>query len=235
VKVAICGSAVSSAHLAPVDDPDWEIWATSPQSMNQLKRVTRWFEVHVWDDYIKRYKAYVKFLKEFKGPVYTGGPTPIPNALQYPIEEVEKEFTSYFLTSSIALMMALALLEKAEIIGLYGIDMAEREEYTKQRPGCHFFILEALKRGVGIYVPKESCLLRPQPVYGLCEWSHNYIQSRQRSLLYTAEIREMQQNKRMMEKRIDQFSSACEDIDYMVNMWNSPYGLPSGKVIKGDK
>ena len=59
--------------------------------------------------------------------------------------------------------------------------MSATEEYGYQRAGCQFFILEALRRGIGIFVPPESCLLRPVPVYGLCEWGHTYIKLTQRA------------------------------------------------------
>lgn len=232
MKIAICGSSHLSAHTTPETD-DWQIWATSPGSMNQLKRADKWFEFHRWVPFIRQSRQFMDFLKAFKGPVYTAGEIPeIPNAVRYPIEEVEREFSSYFLTSSCALMMALAILEKPEVIGLFGIDMAERSEYRDQRPGAHFFILEALRRGIGIYVPVESVLLRPAPVYGFCEWTQEHIQSRLRSAQMSELLKQERKTIRESQARCERYEAMAQDLDYMINMWSSPYGLPSGKTIR---
>ena len=233
MKVAICGSSELSAHTTPVDDPEWEIWGCSPASRIRLKKAHRWFELHLWDDWLRRQKDYVEFLRNFPGPVYTAGEIPeIPNAVRYPIAEVEREFSSYFLTSSCALMMALAIAEKPEVIGLFGMDMAEKTEYREQRPGAHFFILEALRRGIGIYVPMESVLLRPAPVYGFCEWTQEYIQSRLRSAQMSELLKKERQSLQDAQIRAQRYEAMARDIDYMINIWSSPYGLPSGKTIR---
>src|SRR6202012_873527 len=44
-KIAVCGSAVSSAHLAPFSDPAWEIWSCSPANKS-MPKVDVWFELH---------------------------------------------------------------------------------------------------------------------------------------------------------------------------------------------
>ena len=213
MKIALIGSAPSSVHLAPYEDKSWqdfreglphpnvvgveypsqfvdekwECWGCSPALAGQARRCTRFFEVHRWQpgkDWFQ--PSYMDFLKEFKGPVYTGQAIPeIPNHVVYPLEEVEEEFSSYFLTSSLSLMCALAILEiekerardvkhdwMEDTIAFFGVDMAAAEEYGFQRAGCQHFILETLKRDIGIYVPPESCLLKPMPVYGICEWDH---------------------------------------------------------------
>jgi hypothetical protein len=74
--------------------------------------------------------------------------------------------------------------DEDDVIGLWGVDMAAAEEYAYQRPGCQFFVLEAMRRGIGVYLPPESDLMRPMPVYGISEWDHNYIKltSRAREL-----------------------------------------------------
>lgn len=44
-KIAVLGSAVSSAGLAPFGEPEWEIWGCSPANKG-LPRVDVWFELH---------------------------------------------------------------------------------------------------------------------------------------------------------------------------------------------
>jgi len=271
LKIALVGSASSSTHLAPYEDKtwdeyrqgqpqnypplpfkdeEWEIWGVSPGAAAQVRRATRWFEVHRWEPGQPWLSPeYCQFLRTFRGPVYTGGVIPeIPNHIVYPIERVVKEFTPYFLTSSLSLMMAIAILEiqdlrerdkkhdwDEDVIGFFGVDMSAAEEYGGQRFGCQHFILEAQNRDIGIYVPLESCLLRPMPVYGLQEWTHTYIKLTARARELTARklqaVKQVEEGKQMMIG----VTGAAEDLEYMVNTWISPYeGLESGVVVRKD-
>lgn len=228
MKIALIGSAPSSVGLGPYYDKsfqqflqakppseyppslyiqqNWDIWVCSPGAYGIVPRATRWFEVHRWEPGQTWFSPeYVQFLQNFNGPVYTGAPIPeIKNHIVYPYRAVEAAFSSYFLTSSLALMAAIAILEieqirKAraakdpallpagidpaelaltdvdDVIGYWGVDMSALEEYSRQKPGCWFFILEALRRGIGHFAPPESDLNNPEMPYGLCEWDNDYI------------------------------------------------------------
>lgn len=270
MKIAILGSAPSSLDLAPFKDAsyqqyaggkvqlqpptphideEWFIWACSPGCYGRVARCDVYFELHRFEPGQPWFSPeYVKFLQDFKGPVYTGGVIPeFPAHIVYPIAEVEKEFSTYFLTSSISLMIALAIMKCEEFdrkmkeagheteqhtIGLWGVDMAATEEWATQRPGCQHFILEALRRGIQIYVPPESDLLRPMPVYGLCEWEHAWIKS-------LARLNELKQRQSMHEasaKNAENSSyfmkGAIENQRYNMDTWTSTYGLPSGQVLR---
>lgn len=276
MKISLCGSAPSSAQLAPFEDKswdewregaphpsrsigihwpdqflaeDWEIWGCSPALAGMARRVTRWFELHRWEPGQTWFQPnYLSYLREFRGPVYIGGPIPqadIPNQVMFPIDRVVQEFTSYFLTSSLALMCALAILEiedrrkanpdhdvQDDVIAFFGVDMAAAEEWSWQRPGCQHFILEALRRNIGIYVPPESCLLIPMPVYALCEWDHKYIKMTQRSRELNTRRRELQTQFEMAKEQLAGVMGAQTDLDYYVNTLTSPYCLPAGEVIR---
>lgn len=268
MKIALIGSAPSSIGQAPYFDKSyadfvqgklpayppsrhidesWEIWGCSPGAYGAVPRATRWFELHRWEPGQPWFQPqYVQFLREFQGIVYTGGVVPdIPTHVVYPLGPVEEAFSSFFLTSSISQMLALAILEiealrKSEsghdgaedVIGLWGIDMAATEEYGYQRAGCQHFILEALRRGIGVYVPPESDILRPMPVYGMCEWDHVYIKA-------TARARELNQRLQMHHKNIAEetghaqfLKGGIDDLNYFVNTWISPFGLPAGVTLR---
>lgn len=287
MRIAVIGSAPSSVHLAPVMDgsyntflggkpppqyppsdfidQDWQLWVCSPGAFGAVGRADRWFELHRWEPGKTWFSPeYVQFLKEFRGIVYTGGPVEgLRNGVVYDIERVESEFSAYFLTSSLALMLAQAILEiedarrarasgpqclgelrpgeatpagnvppEEDTIGLWGVDMAAHEEWGYQRPGCQFFILEALRRGIGVYVPRESDVLRPMPVYGISEWDHNYIKA-------TARMRELNTRKETAQAQIGQstqtmqfLAGASDNMNYMINTWFSPYGVPAGCRIE---
>lgn len=267
MKIALIGSAPSSVNLAPFKDAsfnrylggkpppqyppsqfigdDWQIWGCSPGAWAVAPRADRWFEVHRWEPGQTWFSPeYTQFLREFRGPVYTGGPIPeITNHVIYPLERVEAEFSAYFLHSSLSLMLALAILEiedsrkartqdENDVIGLWGVDMAANEEYSDQRDGCQFFILEALRRGIKVFVPPESCLLRPKPVYGLSEWHHDYIKC-------TVRMRELNQRKQAAaaqaqesQRQMEFLTGAIDNMTYFINTWTSPYGLPPGVEIQ---
>ena len=284
MKIALIGSAPSSSLLAPYWDKTyldflegkeqmapplhhgeekWDIWGCSPGAAGQVGRATRWFEIHRWEPGKEWFQiGYLEFLRRFKGPVYIGGyvlEKDIPNQRLYPIEAIEEEFSSYFLTSSLSLMMALAILEIEQIrrwrrgvalkpefvpdderakpdtddeIGFWGVDMAAGEEYGYQRAGCQHFILDALKRNIGVYVPAESCLLRPMPVYGLCEWDHNYIKMTQRMREMNGALQGHMKQLEDAKNAIAHVQGGQEDLNYMVNTWTSRYGLPAGVTIR---
>lgn len=270
-KIALVGSA-NSVTLAPYEDQsfqkfrqglptwpppqwkdeNWEVWACSPGAAMALRRCTRFFELHRWEPGQQWFPlAYCNFLREFQGPVYVGSPNPymipkeaIPNQVQYPIQRVEETFSSFFLTSSLALMFALAIFEiedyrrdnplhnwEEDVIGFWGVDMAAEEEWATQRPGCQFFLLEAFRKGIGIYVPPESCLLRPEPVYGLSEWQHNYIKLTQRAREINGRMQDAMKAKTEAETTLISLAGAQKDLNYMVKTWTSFYGMPAGEVL----
>lgn len=270
MKIALLGSAPSSIMKAPFKDASyaeylggkpqiqpptphieesWKIWACSPGAYGRVERCDAYFELHRWEPGQPWFSPeYCQFLREFKGPVYTGGYVPeLPTGEVYPIKEIEAEFTSYFLTSSLALMFALAIyklkqfdkemeaagLEKEQhTIGMWGVDMAANEEYGYQRAGCQFFILDALRRGIEVYVPPESDLLRPMPVYGLCEWDHNWIKATERMRELQMHESNAMQSMRNVEQTMSFFKGARENQKYTMDTWTSPYGLPAGQYIK---
>jgi hypothetical protein len=138
MKIAILGSATSSRMLAPFNDPDWEIWACSPANCD-LPRIDAFFEIHGLDTVLRQpeYKDFVAWCAKHPR-IYMQEKRPeFPGAYVYPFEEMQRRFGKYFWTSSIAYMLALAIVKRPEAIGLFGVDMSASEEYAHQRPGCH--------------------------------------------------------------------------------------------------
>jgi hypothetical protein len=178
-KIAIVGTAPLSKDMTPVDDNDWEIWVCSAGNMNSptvTKRITRWFELHAMVELEGQenkswVQPYIPWLKAQTFPVWMLEQNDmIPQAHVFPCRELIAEFGREWFTSSIAWMMALAIAEKVDMIGIFGVDMAaDVEHYTAQRAGCRYFINEAEKRGIKVQIPWESCLGTPPPIYGLWE------------------------------------------------------------------
>jgi hypothetical protein len=132
MRIALLGSAPSSVRLAPLKngryqewaqgryepaatahgqvEGDWEIWGCSPGAWSVTPRATRWFEVHRWEPGQAWFSPeYCQFLRNFRGPFTPAPPSRNQNHVVYPIDRMEEKFASYFFTSSLALMCALAI------------------------------------------------------------------------------------------------------------------------------
>lgn len=230
MKIAICGTAPSSAGLAPYDDPSWTIWGCSPGLMG-AKRIDTWFEMHpAWmyaDD-----STYCQFLRSLDCPVWLIEPQPeIPQGVLFPKDRVVDEFGPWFFTSTVAWMMAYAILQKPEEVGLWGVDMSATEEYGYQRAGCHFFIQEARKRGIRVTAPFQSDLMQPPLLYGYSFASPMWrkLNARRQELL----ARKADAEQRQAQAHSDHLfiSGALSDLEYQINTWIEAPELERSSVI----
>lgn len=267
MNIALIGSAPSSVLLGPYKDAshqkyaggkvqayppadfvgdDWEIWCCSPGTYGIVPKIDRFFEVHRWEPGQAWFSPeYCQFLREFRGPVYVGGDIPeIQNQVRYPTNDAEEKFSAYFLTSSLSLMFALAIMEIeaaretrtetgiVDTIGMWGVDMSAGEEWEYQRPGCHFFILEALRRGIRVFIPPESDILRPMPIYGVSEWDARYIKATARA----REINGRVQNHASVaaeNARMQQYlQGAADNMTYFIKTFMSEHALPAGVFLR---
>lgn len=163
MRVAIIGGSPSSQMLAPFDS-EWEIWVLGNQLKDyEGKRVTRVFEIH--DDLSDKDPNYPKWLQE-QGYLLVVGRNGLKGK-PYPEKEVNDLLGGDYLSSSPAYMMGMAILEGAEEIGIYGVDMAvDNHEYFKQRPEMYAWIAYAKAKGIKITIPEESSLFKGTYVEG---------------------------------------------------------------------
>lgn len=164
-KVAIIGRCWSTRADAPWDQ-DWEIWSLAWDPLPVTHRI---FEVH------QNFRLYlgtqedgdyhVGGLRMAKVPVYMIDPQPdIPKSVRYPIEEITalvgKTSNGHpYLESSIAYMVALAIHEGVDKIGIWGVDLHCDTEYDYQRPNMEYLIGLARGRGIKVFIPPQSALL----------------------------------------------------------------------------
>ncbi len=153
-KIALVGTCPSGKE-APFDDESWEIWGVGSRA-DYVTRATRWFEIHAIDneepDFQVNWRAYLKrWFKDGKTEIWMIYPEyDLGNVVQYPAKEISIKYGTYFLTSTFAWMMALALDEGVDEIALYGIDMEYGEEYREQRNGLRHFIELAKQLNVNV-------------------------------------------------------------------------------------
>jgi hypothetical protein len=169
MKIAVCGSAPSSRLLAPFADPNWEIWACSPQNYD-FPRIDAWFELHSLNrKLVPQNEPYHKALLAHPR-VYVSAPDPrLPNGIVLNPQHLMDKFGAYFFTSSLAWMMAMAIEQKPEKIGIWGVDMSATDEYGYQRAGMHYFMQKASEAGIEILIPPQADLANPIPLYGYKE------------------------------------------------------------------
>ncbi len=242
MKIALVGSAPSSIHLAPYDDPSWLIWGCSPGAYPHLRRVDAFFEIHRWrpgeDGFTQ---PYIDWMAGLACPVYVIDPDdagPLRTAVAYPKEGILDRYGRSFFTSSLAWMLALAIetirddrakLERepeGDEISLWGVDMAAGEEYGHQKPGCHYFIEKALAENIKVTVPPQSDLLQPLPLYGFGEASPMRIKLETRRKELTMRLAETAEQARMLDAQYQEkvreqafVQGALDDLQYMLNTW----------------
>lgn len=176
--VAIVGSAPSNRHWTPGNDDktfavpsphvlggmgsvylhEWEVWAVG--TTDSLERWDVFVDYHDPMTYGGDLKQYLKWLEAQTKPIIVFRPHQwAKNAIVYPRERIERKYNTFFMTSSVAWMIALAIEIGAPKIGIFGIDMADSIEYRAQRAGCKHFIELAKHKGIEVVVPPGSDLL----------------------------------------------------------------------------
>ena len=89
------------------------------------------------------------------------GNIPYTDLDNYPGDEIINYFGTDFFTNTIDYMLALAIYEGATEINIYGVAMNAPEEYQYQRPGIHFWVGQAMGRGIKVRImDKNSNILR---------------------------------------------------------------------------
>jgi hypothetical protein len=151
---------------------NWEMWCLA---WDPTPVVDRLFEIHDnWRDFHGRNSedagAHYRWLMGQKVPVYMNDvEADIPTSVRYPIEDVaaivgKTRNGDAYLESSIAFMMALAIVEgwkepENMRIGIWGVDLDVGTEYSYQRPNMEYLIGLARGRGIKVFIPERSSLL----------------------------------------------------------------------------
>ena len=105
-------------------------------------------------------EAYINTIK----PLSTVVSTQSWADVKYPLEDVLKEFNTRYFTNSISYMIAYAIYLKVAKISVYGVDVAFGAPYAQENRGVEYWIGRAQERGIEVYCPPKSHLLRT--VYG---------------------------------------------------------------------
>lgn len=187
-KVAIVGFADTRID-APYNDPTFEIWGLNDLH-NQLPRYDRWFDIHDRENINEDVrlgrspadKCGLGGLSRLNVPVYMQDHYPdIPNSIKFPLDEVIKAFPyGHYMTNSISYMIALAIYEGFTEIHVYGVDMAVGPEYIAQRPSCEYWLGVVAGKGIKLYIPSASDLLKCHCLYAFESRKQNLYEDKLR-------------------------------------------------------
>lgn len=166
-KVAIVGKAATAA-FAPYGDPDWDIWGLA---WVKYPRASLLFDIHERDfkadeerrthfnsHYNPGYFPAVNDGEKMAGiPVMclpeNIGPDRFRNGVAYPLDEVLAFLPRPYLECTVSYMLALAIMQGAERIGLWGCHFRSREEFAWQSPNVMWLVGLAEGRGIEIELP----------------------------------------------------------------------------------
>lgn len=170
-RIAIVGTAASSRAEAPYADPSWTIWGCSTCLTVGIPgaRFDALFELHAHE---LLGAGLVDTMRGADCQVYMQHPHPgLPRSLAFPLERITAGLAELlggrrYMTSTMAAMLALALDEGVDELGLWGVDLALDQEYAEQRPCVEWLIGLAQGRGIPVHVPERSALLKASHVYG---------------------------------------------------------------------
>lgn len=174
-KIAIVGGGPTRV-LAPFNDPSWEIWAFSSRRWRP-PRVTRWFELHAITDLRQQlashkpgrrtFPEYVRFLRSLSCPIYMQRRhASLPRSVAFPLAAVLRRFGRCF-TSTASYLVALAMVEGAQVIGLWGVnprcsyESPTSEDYSRQRAALQYLLGLARRRGITLVFPPGTSLRVP--------------------------------------------------------------------------
>ena len=168
-KIAVVGLASTTHDDAPFEDNSWEKWGL-PWDERSWPFLDRYFDIHPLECIREAIPSFYSHGYEDRlrdlNPLYMQEAYPdIPNAIKYPLQRVSALVGDYF-NSSVAYMIALAIDEAVDEIGLWGIDMdgpgdeGHCNEYGDQRPNCEYLLGFARARGITIHLPPECPILK---------------------------------------------------------------------------
>ncbi len=226
MKIAIIGTLADSKMLAPFNDPEWEIWVCSAgNAYGAMPRVTRWFEIHGVVDLKGPENAdwnqkYFDWLKTQQFPVYMQEPNDLlPEARIFPRLAWLNRFGDWgrmAATSSVAWMIGFAIMEGADEIGIWGVDMqADSEAYTQQKTGCQIMLKLAHDAGVKVTIPLESCLATMPPLYGYAEATRMGRRLLVRELGLTNRLNEARANIEHWQRTFHEINGALQTTIYV--------------------
>ncbi len=182
-KTWVCmGTAPDSCGLAPWHEPGIVEWVglndAHQLAFMHMDKMTRWCQVHQKGRYMRKNPRYdidhwAWLQKKHPFPIYMQRHDPeVPSSVPIPLREFCEKFIAGKIArgqfynrivdmgSTFSYIIPMAMMEGAERIEFYGVELAQEVEYIEQRPSFEFWAGFAAARGVEIYVPEITRVLK---------------------------------------------------------------------------
>lgn len=189
-KVALVGYT-SSRVDAPWGNPDWDVLGCNNlhiQIPDLWPQATGWFNLHRWVD-IACDEPHIEWLKTVPFPVFLfpeaieaakADGHEFPTVVPFPHRELVEGFNGSlkgyrYITNSISWMIALTIARFIEAgitdgeIGLWGIDLAQGQEYEVERPSVEYWLGVAEGAGLTVTIAPTADILKCAGLYGVDE------------------------------------------------------------------
>lgn len=162
MKISLLGTG-NGWELAPKEG---EIWCVP--GLHGRVSPTRVYEVHSGQTLasVGMSQEKLEWMKAQSMVVHPSLHNSFPNCRVIDFQKHIDKFGPYF-TSSLSWMLAEAIEENPEEIGIYGVSMCSQTEYAHQKPGCTYLIGWARALGIKVTIPPTSELLAAPYIYGM--------------------------------------------------------------------
>jgi len=181
MKLAIVGSEQQTRHLAPYDNPDYDIWVFNEwANADWCKRWTACLQIHEPQVYQNpnndKDPSHWEWLQKDHGKtIWMQEIDPrVPNSVKYPKNEIIERFFSgllyeglpqKYIRATISYAIALAIFTGYDEVDIYGVELANHAEFRSQRDNFIFWI--GVARGAGVKINLHCCKgLFEKPLYG---------------------------------------------------------------------
>ena len=176
------GTSPDSCGLAPWNEDGIEEWIglndAHQLAFMHMDKITRWCQVHQKWSYMRKNPRYDIdhwgwLQKKHPFPIYMQRHDPeVPSSVPIPLEEISKRFLAgkyargfayqriLEMGSTFSYIIPMAIMEGAQRIEFYGVELAQQVEYMEQRPSTEFWMGVAGAHGVEIYVPRVTKVLK---------------------------------------------------------------------------
>lgn len=182
-KTWVCmGTSPDSCGLAPWHEEGIDEWIglndAHQLSFMHMDKITRWYQIHQKGRYMRQNPRYdidhwAWLQKKQPFPIYMQRHDPdVPSSVAIPIEEISKRFFAGKFTrglayqrilemgSTFSYVIPMAIMEGAQRVEFYGVELAQEVEYMEQRPSTEFWMGIASAHGVEIHVPRVTKVLK---------------------------------------------------------------------------
>lgn len=244
-KVCIIGCSDHKA-LAPWDDTDYYRVGVNNMFVSltpeQIEKMGAWFEIHLIEKTPKQWlrrkskefrgqnvNDYVKMLGKLPCPVYMQKKwEEIPNAIEYPKDEVMNFWKTDYINNTISweLLLFGMLIHQGHFaphMAVYGVDMATQgdvlgnPEYGHQKPSCEWALGLLAGSGITLELPKEADLLKVRWLYGWGEPEQTAWNAKIKNTKKAMMVRKHEAEQRFLlaQKQMEQYTGALQAIEEM--------------------